>query len=134
MERKVKSVGWLGALRTSQKNRIGGGGWTGGEDNITVIDFLTIKRKKKVKNLSQRECGTSTTPLWLLVLNSQLYPPPPTQETRESKEKETPIPYPKPGNKIGSPSHPPKGFGERPFLLSPMRLPMEPHSRAQPHS
>lgn len=63
--KKVKSVEWLGALRTSQKNRILTGMGllgVGGGNNKTVIDFQNVKEKKKVKNLNQRKSGTSTTP------------------------------------------------------------------------
>lgn len=63
--KKVKSVEWLGALRTSQKNRILTGMGllgVGGGNNKTVIDFQNVKEKKKVKNLNQRKSSTSTTP------------------------------------------------------------------------
>ena len=59
--RKVKSVGWLGALRTSQKKQDAGLGLFRGKKRMQLSQTFK-KMKKKAKNLNQRESGTFTTP------------------------------------------------------------------------
>lgn len=88
--KKVKSVEWLGALRTSQKNRILTGMGllgVGGANNKTVIDFQNVKEKKKgQKPKPKKEWHFHHPHSGPLVLNSQLYPqPPPKKQGRLKK-------------------------------------------------
>lgn len=73
-----------------EKQDLGGGGAERVGNNITVIDFLN-KGKKGQKPKSKREWNFYHPHSGSLVLNSQLHPQTPTQETREIKEKETPL-------------------------------------------
>lgn len=94
VERKVKSVGWMvrGSKDFPEKQDPGFRRMEGGMgDNITVIDFLTIKGKKGQKPKPKRVWNFYHCHSGSLVLNSQLYPQTPTQETRRFKEKETPF-------------------------------------------
>lgn len=90
--KKSEECGMVGGSKDFPgKQEPGVGRVKGGvRDNITVIDFLTIKgggqkpKPKREWNFYHPHSGS-------LVLNSQLYPQTPTQKTREIKEKETPL-------------------------------------------
>lgn len=70
-------------------------------------------------------------PLWPLHSEQPVVLPTHPPQKKQGKLKKSPIPYPKPVNKTGSSSPEKKGFRERPLVLSPLHLSMEPHSRAQ---
>lgn len=129
---KGKKCGMVRGSKDFPEKQDPGVGWEGG-DNITVIGFFQRGGKGQKPKPKTEWHFYYHHYSGFLVLNSQLYPQPPTQETRKIKEKETPFPIPNQLTKqVPSPRS--TGFGERPFLLSPMHLSMEPNSKAQPHS
>lgn len=78
----------LRGSRSSLKNRVLGWDCSGGKKQ--TVKYIKKTKEEKVKNLNQRQSGLLLPTLapWF----SQLFSPPPAQETRESKEKEAPFP------------------------------------------
>lgn len=122
-----------GSKDLSEKQDPGVGllGEGGGKPMKWSQTFFKNERKKGQKSKPKREWH-SYPPLWPLGTEQQVVVSnPPQKKQGRLKRKRSPIPYPKPVNKIGSLSSRKKGFRERQLLLSPLYLTTEPHSRAQ---